>query len=96
MKFKRIKNQNERTFETPCMANMKLEMMFGDVFEWWEGHFDHMWRFSVYEVSYHYEASFRAWNWFPGPPLTLLLESEGITLRLDSAKHYQKPFRRSH
>ena len=29
------------------------------------------------------------------PPLTLLLESEGITLRLDSAKHYQKPFRRS-
>ena len=51
MKFKRIENQNERTFETPCMANMKLEMMFGDVFEWWEGHFDHMWRFSVYELS---------------------------------------------
>ena len=29
-----------------CMANMKLEMMFGDVSECWKGHFDHIWRFS--------------------------------------------------
>ena len=29
-------------------------------------------------------------------PLTLLFTSEGISLRLDSAKRYQKPFRGSH
>ena len=28
------------------MAKMKLEIMFGDVSECWEGHFDHIWRFS--------------------------------------------------
>ena len=36
-------------------------------------------------------------GWFPGPrPLTLMLDSEGIILRLDSATTlYQKPFRGS-
>ena len=34
--------------------------------------------------------------WFPGPPLTMRFNSKGITLRLDSAKRYQKPFRGSH
>ena len=34
--------------------------------------------------------------WFPCPPLTLMLDSEGIILRLDSATTlYQKPFRGS-
>ena len=32
----------------------------------------------------------------PPPPLTLLFTSEGISLRLNSAKRYQKPFRGSH
>ena len=30
------------------------------------------------------------------PPLTLLFTSEGVSLRLHSAKRYQKPFRGSH
>ena len=34
--------------------------------------------------------------WFSGPPLTLLFTSEGVSLRLHSAKRYQKPFRGSH
>ena len=34
--------------------------------------------------------------WFPGPPLTMRFNSKGITLRLDSAKRYQKPFGGSH
>ena len=33
-----------------CMANMKLEMMFGDVSECFEGHLDHIWTFSVYKL----------------------------------------------
>ena len=35
------------------------------------------------------------YDWFP-PPLTLLLNSEGITVGLDSAKRYQKLFRGFH
>ena len=38
--------KNFKFLPSLCMANMKLEMMFGDVSECWEGHFDHIWRFS--------------------------------------------------
>ena len=53
---------------------------------------------AIYELSkpylYFYHCITR--GWFPGPPLTLMLDSEGIILRLDSATTlYQKPFRGS-
>ena len=64
------------------MGKLDLEMMFGDVLER-RGHLHHVWRKGMLV-------------WFSGPPLTLLFTSEGVSLRLHSAKRYQKPFRGSH
>ena len=78
-----ILGQNFKFLVTLCVVKMDLEMMSGDVLKRSEGHLHHVWRKGMLV-------------WFPGPPLTLLFTSEGISLRLDSAKRYQKPFRGSH